>query len=283
MQLGIAFEVNYHVISEACCLSSEKSLDPTLIDYNMVWALPQVLGEKKMKKIFVMAAIVAVMLAGRANADLVAYWNQNSNDLPGGGFGFQPGDFPQAADQGAGTINFGGGILNETTVNNNGDTVLRWIPSFAGTTQNALEGDPAGGSLGIQGGTDAQNNGGFFEFSFDMTNFFNLEVSYATQRTGTGFSSQTWSYSTDGQNFTNHQVISDIPTSFGVVNLNTITALDGVSTAFLRVTFDGATAQTGNNRLDNIQFNASVIPEPSAAILFTGLIGWVGLQRRRRS
>ena len=58
--------------------------------------------------------------------------------------------------------------------------------------------------------------------------------------------------------------------------LATLSALDGAATAFLRVTFDGATSSTGNNRLDNIQFNA--IPAPGAI----ALLGLAGLAARRR-
>jgi hypothetical protein len=46
--------------------------------------------------------------------------------------------------------------------------------------------------------------------------------------------------------------------------------------------FDGATGSTGNNRLDNITFSATAIPEPSALLLVGSVIG-AGALRRRRS
>jgi hypothetical protein len=46
---------------------------------------------------------------------------------------------------------------------------------------------PSGGSLAIQAGTALQNNGSFVQFAFDMTGYRDLEVSYATRGTSTGF------------------------------------------------------------------------------------------------
>jgi len=46
-------------------------------------------------------------------------------------------------------------------------------------------------------------------------------------------------------------------TASGVLSLPAISALDNVADAYVRVTFNGATAATGNNRLDNIQFRAT--------------------------
>jgi MYXO-CTERM domain-containing protein len=46
----------------------------------------------------------------------------------------------------------------------------------------------------------------------------------------------------------------------------------------MRVTFTGATSATGNNRMDNFQFNADAIPAPGAV----ALIGLAGLVARRR-
>ncbi|MEI7726069.1 MAG: hypothetical protein WCK09_13255 [Bacteroidota bacterium] len=101
-------------------------------------------------------------------------------------------------------------------------------------------------------------NGKCLVFSFSMTGYQNLVVSYATQRTNTGFTTQVWDYSTDGTNWNSVQTLSGLPTSFGVQTLSTITGLNNASTAYLRLTLTGATASSGNNRIDNIQFNATI-------------------------
>lgn len=244
-----------------------------------------------LKTLIAAVALLTVSTLHQARADeILAYWSQNNNDLPGGGFGFlaDPDSFPQAADFGVGnaTITFGGGILNETITNSNGDLVYRWIPSFGGTTTNAQPEVPAGGSIGVQGGTlvdgVAPNNGAYLQFNFNMSGYQDLNISYATQRTSTGFTSQTWSWSTDGVSFTDFQNVSSIPSSFGLVAAETLNALDNAPTAFLRVTFNGATATAGNNRLDNILFTATAIPEPGSLALLT-LVGLTGLAIRRRS
>ncbi|MEY3027462.1 MAG: putative adhesin, partial [Planctomycetota bacterium] len=94
----------------------------------------------------------------------------------------------------------------------------------------------------------------------------------------TGFNSQVWSWSTDGATFTDFETVSGTNvTSFFTATLGTLNALDGASTAFVRLTVDGATSSAGNNRLDNVQFNA--VPGPGALALL-GLAGLAGRRRR---
>lgn len=240
-----------------------------------------------MRRLFSIGLLAVFAFASSSTdvrGDLVAYWNFNDQGLPGGGFGFlaDPDDFPLAADLGAGSITVGGGIFGETEVNSNGDTVYRWIQSFAGNTGNALGGDPAGGTISLQGGTDQANNGGFMQFAFDMTNLMDLVVSYDSRGTASGFTTHTWSWSNDGVNFTDFQTVGGRNvTTFSTIILGTLSNLDNVSTAFLRVTVDGATGSTGNNRFDNIQLNAAVIPEPGS-FLILAITGLAGLSARRR-
>ncbi|MEX0996076.1 MAG: T9SS type A sorting domain-containing protein [Flavobacteriaceae bacterium] len=212
-----------------------------------------------MKKITLFLGLALIFSIPTQAQDIVAYWNQNSNELPGGGFGFlaDPDSFPQAADLGSGSITVGGGILDETETNGNGDLVYRWIPSFAGTEINAEVGDVSGGSISIQGGTDNANNGSYIQFEFSMTNKENLEISYATRGTASGFTTQTWSWSTNGTDFTDFGTIPDTNvTDFFLVEASAPADLNNAATAFLRVTFDGATTTNGNNRLDNIKLVA---------------------------
>ena len=154
------------------------------------------------------AAFAVTAIASAANADLVAYWNNNSNALPVSGFGYTSTAFPQAADLGSGSMTIGGGIMSETIGNANGTEVYTWAQSFGGSTLNALNGDAAGGSFSIQGGTENGNNGAYLQFQLDMSGFTGLDISYATRGTSTGFSSQIWSWSTDGVNFTTFETFT---------------------------------------------------------------------------
>ena len=121
-------------------------------------------------------------------------------------------------------------------------------------------------------------------FKFSMTGLSNLAVSYAVQRTSTGFTTQQWDYSSDGTNWSSAATITGIQASFSgggtnvVTSLGVASGLDNAATAYMRVTFTGATSATGNNRVDNFQFNAAAIPAPGAV----ALIGLAGLVARRR-
>ena len=112
-------------------------------------------------------------------------------------------------------------------------------------------------------------NGKFAVIKFSMTGRKNLIVSYSSQRTSSGFTSQKWEYSTDGSSwfpaltFVSGAVAGTITASFattGVLSFST-TGLDNAATAYLRLTGAGATTITGNNRIDNIQLNADCIPQ----------------------
>lgn len=215
-----------------------------------------------MKKITFLLGIALILSGSIQSQEIIAYWNQNSNDLPGGGFGFlaDPDVFPQDADLGAGQLSVGGGIITETETNSNDDLVYRWIPSFAGSLINAEGDDDAGGSISIQGGTDTGNNGAYIQLQFSMENHQDLGISYATRGTASGFNTQTWSWSTDGSNFTDFQTVEDTNvTDFFLVEANGPSQLNGVATAYLRVTFDGATTTNGNNRMDNIKLTGSTL------------------------
>ncbi len=137
------------------------------------------------------------------------------------------------------------------------------LNSFAGTALNA------GGATGLStttttpaclaplGGTAFVANGKFMVYKFSMTGFTNLVVSYATQKTTTGFGTHVWEYSTNGTTWTAAQTLTTIPTAFAVQTLTAITGLNNAATAYLRWSGTGATNATGNNRLDNIQLNAT--------------------------
>lgn len=186
------------------------------------------------------------------------------------------------ANFGSGTIYLDGtngsstwttGVTNPQVTGFGGTTVNTAGTSFSTTTSGAS-------SLAL---ANSAANGKIAVFSFSMAGYTDLTISYATQRSGTGFTTQTWDYSLDGSTWVNFDIVTgvEIPASFAAVTLTTVTALAGDSTVFVRLTETGATAAAGNNRLDNIQFNA--IPEPASATLLVGGMGamlWV-IRRKR--
>lgn len=190
--------------------------------------------------------------------NLVAYWNQNSNNLPGGGFGFTPASFPQPATLGTGSLTVSNFV---DSIGSNG--VYFYLPSFAGNVLNQWPGDTAttaGGSFSIQGGLNNGNNGAHLNLQVSLSNLQTPVLTYAAQRTSTGFNIHQISYSTDGTSFTVFR--NDTLTGSGSFGLRTVsfagvTALNNAANVILRITFFGATAATGNNRLDNITITAS--------------------------
>lgn len=188
---------------------------------------------------------------------LVAGWDFQTTTSGGTSAAAAPGSpVVYVANVGSGTIyldgSHGASAWNQTTELN----------SFSGTAVNAGAGfatstaSPA--CLALVAGTSQSANGKDIVFAFSMTGRKDLVVSYATQRTGTGFNSQLWEYSTDGTTWNPVQTISSVPAAFATTTLNTITGLDNAPTSYLRLTVSGASSAAGNNRLDNIQLNATL-------------------------
>lgn len=233
-------------------------------------------------KIRVLSLVAALAAAGSASADLVAYWNfNNSTASTTGGLGVLN---SFSADQGTGTLstNFSINTVAGTNAENTGD-----LGTFAGSTVNAISPDAAGGALafsaGNRNGGPVTNNGKYVQFQINMASFGDdLVLTYATRNTGTGFQNQAWSYSTDGVNFTTLTTVSGLTTTFALKTVDfTAANLGGFSTVYLRATVDGASNTSGNNRIDNVQFNASAVPAPGVLAL-AGMGGVVALRRRRR-
>jgi hypothetical protein len=110
-----------------------------------------------------------------------------------------------------------------------------------------------------------------------------FQVEYYTRGTSTGFTTHTWSWSADGENFTDVGVLlADTTGNYGEksVDFSGIEALNQADRAYLKLTFAGATSDVGNNRIDNLVVSANEVPEP-ASLSVLGL-GAMALVRRRR-
>lgn len=228
-----------------------------------------------------------------ANAALVAEWNFNNLVAStGAGAAQTP---PSNQGQTAYSPSTGSGSLNLVgwTVDNVG---AEWgITNFGGTTTNALGLTPAGQALALQGGVAAPtvvNNGATLVLQFNLYNYIDPILTFASQRTATGFGPSSTpnavSYSTDNSTYTPFSTYSPVtsfasPNGLHTFDFSSVAALDHATTAYIKLTFNGATNVAGNNRLDNIQLNATSapIPLPPAAFVFMGVAAAAGAARRR--
>jgi len=221
-------------------------------------------------------AIVALAgMTGMAGADTVANWGFNNQGLDGGGFGFQVSDFPQNADVGSGMFTIGNFNSDDT------GGVYNWVQSFAGTTTLSIDG-VSGGSFAFQGAAneDVTNNGAQATFAFDGTNWDALSIDFARRGTSTGFNLLTIEIFDGGSSLGVVDTIAGAQSSTWTSNNYDLSALDGVADASIVFTFDGASSNTGNNRLDNVTISGTAVPAPGAFALL-GLGGLVGARRRR--
>lgn len=222
--------------------------------------------------------LTALTAAAPASAAVIAHWNFNDLSTTGG--------LPSNANVTSYASSSGTALLTLTGwTSRDGTTSPHGISNFTGSAVNALGADVSGQALALQGGaaSGTPNNGASAIFSFDLTGYENPVLSFATQRTSTGFNSNQFAWSTDGVNFTDVGAPYNAATSFALqsLDLSAENALDDAAAVFVRITFSGATSNAGNNRLDNIQLNATaIVPEPSAAAL--AAVAALALRHRRR-
>jgi len=211
------------------------------------------------------AVLILFAASQAAAADELAVWNFNDSNLN--------------VDHGSGTLTSNFNVVN--------------VLFGAGTTNNARQGDTAGQALSLQGGTSNANNGRNITFNVSTVGFADIVVSFATQGTSTGFTSNQFQYSLDGISFIDFGPPYVPTTAFGsvplVFTLAAIVGLNNNPNAAFRIVFNGATSSTGNNRIDNIVVEGTsaeteTIPEPtSVLLLLSGLGGLYKLKRRKHS
>jgi hypothetical protein len=236
----------------------------------------------KLKSVLLVSGLA---FAAAANATTLSYYSFNASTAgTGGNLGTLNSTSPDVQDA---SVTSAGLTTNVAAAN---------FGTFAGTTVNRLDASyVSGGALALQNGTNGANNGKYVQFGIVSTTsaFSGLSLSFASQRTGTGFNSNQLSYSTDGVNFTNFGSAYTPASSFAVAGANVVqsfdlsgvSALSGVSTVYLRITFSGGTTSSaaGNNRIDNliVSGNVQAVPEPaSMAVLGLGVVAMLRRPRK---
>jgi hypothetical protein len=232
-----------------------------------------------MKRIVFLSTLVITCLSGqKSSADLLAGW-----DFAGLTATTAATTTPAtiSATVGSGTIDISSFGLGSPQGTNPERTV------FAGSTLNSFAGGDVTAGMALALANSAAN-GKSVIFSFNTLGFEDLVLSFATRGTATGFNTHAWAWSTDGVNYTSVVGNTAVTTStfeIKTVDLSLVSALDNAPTAYLMLTVSGATSASGNNRLDNLQLNATpiVVPEPSAAAIVGGfgLLGLFMAARRR--
>jgi hypothetical protein len=132
--------------------------------------------------------------------------------------------------------------------------------TFAGSTVDApgFTTATAGASFSVVG--TATNNQSFI-LTVPTTGYQDVKLTYATQGSGTGHTTQVVEYSTDGTTYTTIATFTGrntTPYALQTVDFSALPATDNNANFKIRVTVSGATSTSGNNRFDNIRLSGAV-------------------------
>jgi endonuclease/exonuclease/phosphatase family metal-dependent hydrolase len=116
------------------------------------------------------------------------------------------------------------------------------------------------------------NNGNSLILNVSTVGYQGIVLTYATRGTGTGFTTHTIDYSTDGTNYANITTLTgrNVTTfSLQTVDFSAIAAANNNANFKIRITLSGATAAAGNNRFDNFRVTGSLATSNLATVTAT--------------
>ncbi len=201
-----------------------------------------------------LSVLLSLTLAACAHGEAISVWNFN-DAVPGATGGTQ--EF--LVDRGTGTMT--------------SDFIASSIGNAAGSGVNADGGDPAGQALRLSG---YANNGMNLTWMVSTAGFASIDISFAAQRTSTGFANNQFLYSIDsGINWISFGDFFNPSTTFAVQNfdLSGILGLNDNPNAGFRIVFGGATSATGNNRIDNLLVSGTPVPPDTTPVPEPSTIG----------
>lgn len=136
--------------------------------------------------------------------------------------------------------------------------------SFGGSSQNLCSGSTDGQAFVVRGGASLINNGRHIDFNFSTEGYENLNLSFWTSRSNSGFTTNQIKYSIDnGNTFSNYPSGSYFATASGVVRSFSVPSfnqdLNDKPNLIIRIVFNGATNANGNNYIDNLKLEGTPI------------------------
>ena len=220
---------------------------------------------------FGLSFLLMVVLIAPVHGETIAVWNFNDAAT-----GVTGGELELSVDRGSGTMS--------------SDFIPANIGNTSGSSINLEGEDSAGAALRLVG---VANNGRYLTWMTGTEGYEAIGLSFAAQRTSTGFLDNLLQYSLDsGISWLDFGGFSP-GTTFGLqsFDFSAITGLDDNPAAGFRIRFDGATGSSGNNRIDNLVVSGtllpppvtSTVPEPSSLAFLGFGMAALGLWRRREA
>lgn len=143
-----------------------------------------------------------------------------------------------------------------------------------GYPMNARNGDEPGTGFRARNPSDTRS----IVVALPTTGHKNILVQFATSRTGSGATTQTYSYTTDGMNYlsdglsvTTHNPVQEPSSSLVTLDFTGIAGVDNNPLFKLKISFGGATASgtSGNNRFDNLTVEGVPMAGTSRSVSLT--------------